>query len=126
MAASRGNPLDTRTIERLTKLLGMLGSEFAGERAAAGAKVEQLRRDLGMTWAELLQSVAPPEPELGEREINSDDLNVALANPDALTAWELDFVQSISRYYSALTPKQAACLARLANKARAYRGGASS
>jgi hypothetical protein len=124
MTALRGNPLDPRIIERLSKLLGMLGSSFDGERAAAAAKAEQLRRDLGMMWTELLQSVASPDPGPERIEVNTDDLNLALANPEALTEWEQDFVRSIARNYSTLTAKQAACLARIASKARAYREGA--
>jgi hypothetical protein len=118
MTALRGNPLDPRIIERLSKLLGMLGSSFDGERAAAAAT------DLGMMWTELLQSVASPDPGPERIEVNTDDLNLALANPEALTEWEQDFVRSIARNYSTLTAKQAACLARIASKARAYREGA--
>lgn len=41
--------------DRLVKLLGMLGSHYEGERAAAGLKAEQLRRRLGLSWEQLLK-----------------------------------------------------------------------
>jgi hypothetical protein len=50
--------------QRLTAILGMLGSTHAGERAAAALQAEALRRKLGLTWAELLasQEDEPPSP----------------------------------------------------------------
>jgi hypothetical protein len=42
-------------IDRLTKLLGVLGSEHAGERDAAALAIERLRRSTGLTWADLLR-----------------------------------------------------------------------
>src|SRR5579859_4066473 len=45
-----GCRLDAKTADKLAKLLGMMGSEHAGERAAAAARAEELRRKLGKTW----------------------------------------------------------------------------
>ncbi len=39
--------------DRLVKLLGMLGSEHAGERDAAALAIERLRRDRGLSWARI-------------------------------------------------------------------------
>jgi hypothetical protein len=50
--------LDISSAERLSKLLGMLGSTHDGERAAAGLKANQLVRDLGLTWSEI---IVPPD-----------------------------------------------------------------
>lgn len=41
-------------ITRLRQLLGMMGSEHAGERANAAALAEQERARLGLTWEEIL------------------------------------------------------------------------
>jgi DNA-binding PadR family transcriptional regulator len=41
--------------QTLARVLGMLGSEHAGERAAAALKAEELRRAMGKTWHQLLQ-----------------------------------------------------------------------
>jgi hypothetical protein len=38
---------------RLVKLLGMLGSDHTGERDAAALAIERLRRERGMSWAEI-------------------------------------------------------------------------
>jgi hypothetical protein len=44
-------PALTRTDrERLAKLLGMLGSQHAGERDNAALAIERLRRELGLSW----------------------------------------------------------------------------
>ena len=49
-------PSTSRTgdLEKLAKFLGMLGSDYDGERLNAAAAAENLRRKLGMTWPELL------------------------------------------------------------------------
>ena len=53
--------LDPADADRLAKLLGMLGSHHDGERAAAGAKADQLVRALGLTWHQVITvTVAPP------------------------------------------------------------------
>lgn len=38
---------------RLVKLLGLLASDYAGERDAAGLTIELLRRERGLSWAEI-------------------------------------------------------------------------
>jgi hypothetical protein len=40
--------------QRLARILGMLGSEHAGERASAGLQAEAFRKRHGLTWPELL------------------------------------------------------------------------
>ena len=47
-------PPDKRT--RLVRLCGMLGSDHVGERAAAGLKANQLVRELGLTWDQVITS----------------------------------------------------------------------
>ncbi len=56
--------------ERLVRILGRLGSDHAGERAAAGLHAEAFRRKHRLTWEELLNGpplkvapAPPPEPE---------------------------------------------------------------
>lgn len=52
--------------QRLAAILGMLGSDQPGERAAAALKAEAFRKKHGLTWAELVAMptpiVAAPEP----------------------------------------------------------------
>ena len=53
--------------QRLARILGMLGSEFEGERASAGLQAEAFRKRHGLTWEEMLslpavEVVVEPEP----------------------------------------------------------------
>jgi hypothetical protein len=50
--------LGPKAADHLVKLLGMLGSDHAGERAAAGRKAHEFIRQLGMTWSDVI--VQPP------------------------------------------------------------------
>ena len=55
---------------RLARILGMLGSEHAGERASAALQAEAFRKRHNMTWEQMLApppivreaAAAPPEP----------------------------------------------------------------
>jgi hypothetical protein len=40
----------------MVKLLGMLGSEHQGERAAAALQAEAFRRQRGMTWEQIIKA----------------------------------------------------------------------
>ncbi len=53
----------------LARILGMLGSEHAGERAAAGLQAEAFRKRHGLTWEAMLsvpaveaERATPPRP----------------------------------------------------------------
>ena len=39
---------------KLVKLLGMMGSQFDGERASAALMAEKLRQGIGLTWDQLI------------------------------------------------------------------------
>ena len=51
---------------RLARILGMLGSEHAGERASAALQAEAFRKRHAMTWEEML--AIPPVEEAPEPE----------------------------------------------------------
>jgi hypothetical protein len=51
--------LDPVSADKLTKILGLLGSNHAGEREAAAQAADRLVRGLGLTWSEV---IAPPPP----------------------------------------------------------------
>ena len=70
--------------QRLARILGMLGSEHAGERASAALQAEAFRKRHGMTWEEMLalppneivvESVwtPPPAPEPMPEPVSPDD-----------------------------------------------------
>jgi len=46
--------LDAKTKERLAKILGMMGSDHVGERAAAALGADKLRREHNVSWQQLL------------------------------------------------------------------------
>lgn len=83
--------------QRLAAILGMLGSEHAGERAAAALQAEAFRKKHGLTWAELLalrpedlhsesSQPPPPEPEPPPAPRDYNIFPVALAIWGAVTA----------------------------------------
>ncbi len=43
------------TLTKLTRILGMLGSDHAGERASAALAAHKLVETLGVSWRELLE-----------------------------------------------------------------------
>jgi hypothetical protein len=47
--------LDRESIDRLIKLLGMLGSAHDGERAAAGLKAHEFIKRRGLCWADVIR-----------------------------------------------------------------------
>jgi hypothetical protein len=50
----KATPLDRATRIKLTKMLGLLGSEHDGEVLNAARQVERLRTEIGATWADLI------------------------------------------------------------------------
>ena len=105
-------------LARLAKLLGMLGSAHAGERATAGLKADQLVRSLNLTWQEIIlaKSIAKPTAKIADTE---SKLGTVLACTEPLTDWERRFVRSINGQRS-LSLKQRDTLDRLFRKATAY------
>ena len=61
--------------ELLIKMLGMLGSEHAGERAAAALMAEKQRIKLGKTWPELIVREDDDDDEDDDEQDDLDDDN---------------------------------------------------
>ena len=96
---------------RLTRLLGMLGSDFDGEVANAGRLADRLVRERDLTWSEIL---CPPAVEW-QHNTWRDIVQACLRHPDDLSSWELSFLRCLSRF-PRLTLKQRACLDRIADR----------
>jgi hypothetical protein len=99
-------------LERLIKLLGMLGSAHDGERAAAGLKAHELIRRYGLTWSDILlatPSSPPPPPKLGWR----DKVAACEEHRHCLNSRERAFVFSLARWRGTPTEKQLAWLQRI-------------
>jgi hypothetical protein len=95
--------------DRLTKLCGMFGSDHAGERANAAAAADKLIREAGLRWPDVIVPVlSGPAPRHREREIESDDeaIDYALEFQDALTTWEINFLRTLRRQRTPISPKQ--------------------
>jgi len=63
---------------KLARVLALLGSDFAGERASAALAASRLMKRLGLTWADVLM----PRPE------GADPRRAAPPPPDVLSAVE--------------------------------------
>ena len=103
--------LDDATADRLTKLLGMLGSDHAGERAAAAAKADALVRGAGMTWRDIVLPSPPIAPRLGDgttawRLLAAECVAVA----ERLSPREAEFVGAILTWRAEPSPRQLAWL----------------
>jgi hypothetical protein len=92
----------------------MLGSEHAGERAAAALKADKLVRDKGLTWPEIIAPSIKPRSSIAEQ------IAFAVANIDCLSMWERGFLYSINGKHR-LTPKQLAVLDQIVAKVREAR-----
>jgi hypothetical protein len=95
---------------RLVKICGVFGSDHDGERAAAAAMADKIVRDLGLTWADIIQSKQNllPGPEL------ESQLALIGSNVHMLNDWERRFVQSLHRF-PRFSPRQLATITRIAH-----------
>jgi hypothetical protein len=90
-------PNDKRT--RLVRLLGMLGSDFNGERANAGRLADTLVRSLGLRWDDVIavagaseqQRAVSPRTRQGRARGHRDAATACLASGCIWTEWERGF-----------------------------------
>lgn len=106
--------------EKLAAVLGMLGSDHAGERAAAALIAARIAREAGLTWSELLAgSAEKPATPTRTHPHWREMLAAARRHPERLSEWERRFIASIGGEQRSLSRKQWAILARLFNKVAA-------
>jgi hypothetical protein len=102
-------------IEKLARVLGMLGSNNSNEVLVAAAQAERLRREAGLTW----QDVLSPPPLAPQTVVQVDDaIDVVFGRVDLLSEWERRFVGSISRARYPLSDRQVEVLGRIVEKVR--------
>jgi hypothetical protein len=90
--------LDPRLADRLAKLLGMLGSDHAGERAAAGLKASELLKANRLTWRDVVAIAAGGADKSVSTEQEddiADKIRFAVERIDLLNSWERGFITSI-------------------------------
>ena len=109
--------------DRLRKLCGMFGSDFEGERGNAARMADELVRDAGLTWPDLIipATKAPSVNGRVWREPTTirETVMVCLLFTEPLTHWEIDFLKSIAGR-TRLSPKQQNVLDRILGKARDF------
>jgi hypothetical protein len=105
-------PVDTRT--RLAKLLGLLGSDHAGERDAAGLAAHKLVKQAGVTWHDVVTPAAVEKqlPELGAWRTT---VAACLAQPGSLRPWETGFLRDLPKFQR-LSVKQRYVLKEIADR----------
>lgn len=105
-------PAEART--RLARLLGMLGSDHAGERDNAATAAHRLVQQHGLTWR---QVVEPPPIEKRLPELGTWRATVAacLARPGSLRTWEAGFLRDLAGFRR-LSVKQRYILKEIADR----------
>src|SRR3954447_24479566 len=107
---------------RLVRLLGMLGSDFDGERANAGRMADEMVRELGLTWEQVVAADgtagATSGGSAGRRSGSSEvhdhraAASACLAGGWRWTDWECGFLDSVKWRWS-LSEKQDRVLRKL-------------
>lgn len=110
--------LDAKDRSRLVAILGMLGSAFDGERAAAGLMASTLLKSRKLTWDEVIVArLAPPPPPPPPKEEApfpwKRDALWCLERPDLMTEWERQFAADMLWRRTRPTPKQQAIIDRI-------------
>ena len=120
--------LPARDLDRLTKLLGLLGSDHDGERATAARMASDLLRAHRLTWADVL-GPAPPRPcpactahraprgaAAGSwRQTLATLAELAVRRPALFTDWERAFICNLLDRRT-ISERQREILAELAEK----------
>ena len=107
---------------RLAQMLGLLGSDHAGERDAAGLAAHRLIQQRGLTWHEVLApSLSPPDHEPAADPLRGDWRAMAAACtrfPHLIDRWEWKFLSGLHGF-PRLSAKQQAILVRIVTRLRA-------
>src|SRR4051812_4776884 len=121
-----GTRLTPAFADKLVKVLGMLGSAYDGEVAAAGHRAHSMLQAEGLTWNEVIAPAVPaPQqqfrtPRQWRRPTSpSDAAALCLQWPEVLTDWETRFCRSVAGQRQ-ISAKQAGVLARIIGKIEAF------
>jgi hypothetical protein len=99
----------------LAKLLGLLGSDHAGERDAAALAAHRFVTGRGLTWTEAMASIAAPERQLPELGTWRETVRQCLARPGSLRPWEAAFLRDLPGFRR-LSVKQRYVLKEIAER----------
>lgn len=111
-------PLSPTERTRLIGILGRLGSDHDGERAAAGLLASRMLRDKDLTWKDLLGGAPMPPAPLLEETFGLTpwrlQLNLAARHIHTLRSWEQEFVRNLLTRRRPPTQKQSVVLTEIA------------
>jgi hypothetical protein len=89
-------------LKRLAAVLGLLGSEHAGERAAAGVAATRMLAAAGATWMDVLYPTAEgkpePDPLLKDWPVRWRGAIEVCSRSPGLTSWGANFLATIAGY----------------------------
>jgi len=111
---------------KLARILGMLGSDALGERAAAGLLATKLIKSHGLQWSDIIggavqaqQQRQPPPGQSGAhtRSNPATDLTLCRRHLGAVTPWEANFIDGLQNRRR-LSEKQLAILQGIASDLR--------
>lgn len=119
--------VDPVAVEKLGKLLALLSSEFAGERAAAALLAGRLLKSLGFSWADLVERAfampnAPPRPSEPPSSGFCEMARGLFSCWPELTMTERSFLRAVAFQDFAPSPCQLRRLDRIAERV-GRRGG---
>lgn len=103
---------------RLIGILGRLGSDYDGERSAAGLLASRLLRARGVTWDDLL-GIKPQREAPRHNQACNQGLGFCLRHVERLTEWEQQFCKSVATR-SRLSPKRNEIIGKIVVKLRSW------
>lgn len=122
MIATTTRPLPPAVLDRLVRVLGMLGSDHDAEVVAAARHATRILQQHGHTWSDLPRLAVPPPIPGGLRPRPAPPsgdwqaiATACLRRADLLTTWERDFLADLVGR-SRPTQKQQAVLKQIAEK----------
>lgn len=110
---------------RLVGILGRLGSNHDGERAAAGLLASRMLRDRGLSWDTLLTvQDAPPTTRAGAQRSGAQqdaaaDLAFCRRHVAHLSPWQAEFVASLAQWNTPWSAAQRMKVRQVAGQLRA-------
>lgn len=112
-------PID---LQRLAKVLGLLGSDHSGEVLSAARQAESMRLTAGLTWQQIL-APALPAPQAALLSVDAA-IRAVCSRPYPLNEWEYGFVDSIRGARYPLSDRQLETLDQIVTKVRRAAGRA--
>jgi hypothetical protein len=106
--------LDADAVKHLCKLLGLLGSQHDGERAAAGLKAHEFLKRYGLTWCDVITVPTAIAQQPQDQLPNWRVMVEACLNAQAwLNHKERAFLHTLTNWRGTPSEKQIAWLTRI-------------